>query len=265
MNAKAARATMYLLVGIAAALALLVFAQYAGMGRGYDWLTDSPSGDEVKFNIAELKRSTFNLPPAATFAEVENRPLFNGDRKPTPADAVAPSAEEAPPPAPLNATLTGVIITADARIALLHDNAKNQAVSLKVGMPLEGDQANWTLAEIKPRSVVFKNADNESNELELQTSAPAAAPAPTAPVPNKLGKGVNSLKNPAKPAAKPSSNEDLARRIEERRRRMREETERVHGGTDPNQAPIDQVPIDQDPGQFPDQVPEEEGLLEPQN
>jgi len=56
----------------------------------------------------------------------------------------------------------------------------------------------------------------------------------------------------ALPAGISSSNEELERRIEERRRSMREEAERVHGGTDPNQAPIDQAP-------------EEEGLLEPQN
>ena len=85
------------------------------------------------------------------------------------------------PRVPLNVTLTGVILvrktetTPELRMAMVRDNMRNESVALKVGMPLTGDQAGWTLVALAPRLATFRNANDETAEIELY---PAAAPPP---------------------------------------------------------------------------------------
>jgi general secretion pathway protein N len=114
--------------------------------------------------------------------------------------------------------------TPELRIAMVRDNMRNDSQALKVGMPLAGEQAGWTLVSVEPRLATFRNASDETAEIELH---PAATPAPPAGAPR--GKAVE----PAAPGAvAPESKDtgadsDLAKRIEERRRQMREEAERL--------------------------------------
>jgi general secretion pathway protein N len=155
-------------------------------------------------------------------------PLFNEDRKPTPIDA-SEGEDTAAPQSPLNIALTGIISTPSVKIAMVQDKARNQSVALKVGMPLEGDQASWTLVEVKPRSVVFKSAANERTEVELETAVvqPPKAPAPRSartgsPANNARGNTAASAKD-----TKKGDSGDLAKRIEDRRRQMREDAEKL--------------------------------------
>ena len=245
MNIRAARLATTLLAAACGALALVAIAEYAGAGRGYSW-SDDAVADVGDVPGATIDKQPVQLPPASAFAAVETHPLFNEDREPTPVDATAGS--EVPPPSPLNVALTGVILDEQnhVRVAMLQDKARNQPVALKVGMPLEGEQASWTLVEVKPRLVVFRNAANETAEVELETAAgpapamprggakPAAAGRAAAPAANVRPPGGKAADKPAdKPA---DASNDLARRIEERRRQMREDAERLRngGGKKPN-------------------------------
>jgi len=113
----------------------------------------------------------------------------------------------------------------------VQDKARNQSVALKVGMPLEGDQASWTLVEVKPRSVVFKSAANEKTEVELETSV---AQPPRAPLPRtaRAGSPANNARtgataNSARNDKDKKDSGDLAKRIEDRRRQMREDAEKL--------------------------------------
>jgi len=244
MNVRTARLTTQVLAGICGLLLLLVVALYAGVGRGYRWAPDA-DGDATHATLGTIDNKPVTLPPASAFAAIEQRPLFNEDRKPSPLDA-AEGASDAPPPSPLNVALTGVILDEKnhVRIAMLQDKSRNQAIALKVGMPLEGDQASWTLVEVKPRLVVFKSAANETTEVELETAvaAPAAnarpqpgrggaAPKPNGPPPGKAP----APGQPAGAAGKTNdaASADLARRIEERRQQMREDAERLRNGKQP--------------------------------
>lgn len=226
MNIKVARLTTTALSGLCAFLLLLLIVQYAGLGRGYHWAAAAPEGSAHAV-AGSIDSKPVQMPPASSFADIDAHPLFNEDRLPTPVeageDAVGPEAS------PLNVTLTGVILDDKnhVRIAMLQDKARNQAVALKVGMPLEGDQASWTLVELKPRSATFRSAANETTEVELETAA-APVPAPRAPPRNGT--------RPPTPAARPvagvnpaaqNNSADLARRIEERRKQMREDAERL--------------------------------------
>jgi general secretion pathway protein N len=232
MNIRIARLTTNILGGICAALLLVAVLQYAGFGRGSSWSADE-GGVESGALPGAIDKQALQMPPASAFAAVDEHPLFNEDRLPTPVDAAG--SADTPPPSPLNVALTGVILDEEnhVRVAMLQDKARNQAVALRVGMPLEGEQASWTLVEVKPRLVVFRNAANESAEVELETALkPSAAGAP-----GGAGRG-GKPSAPARPgAAAPKkaadASSDLARRIEERRKQMREDAERLRNGAKP--------------------------------
>jgi len=238
MDVQAARMTTWVLAGICGLLVVTALIQLAGYGRGYGWSPAEDSTDEPMGGA--IDRQPFNLPSASRFSAVSERPLFNDDRKPTPVADVE-AIVEGPPPVPLNVTLTGVILvrktetTEELRIAMVHDNARNESMALKVGMPLGGEQGGWTLSSVEPRMAVFKNANDETAEVELQTAAVATqAPGARRPPPQALAA-------PGAVAPDRSTNaadSDLAKRIEERRRQMREEAERLRaerGGSNPNE------------------------------
>lgn len=241
MNVGAARLTTKVLAGVCGALLLLVIAQYAGLGRGYHWAAES-EGDAVHAPLGTIDSKPLKIPPVSAFADIDAHPLFNEDRKPTPLDAA--DGTDAPSLSPLNIALTGVILDEKnhVRIAMLQDKTRNQAIALKVGMPLEGDQASWTLVEVKPRGVVFRNSANEITEVELET---AAAPASGRPPIQPLRAGQPLRPNtPAPLKGSPNAgadtknadaSADLARRIEERRKQMREDAERLRTGGKPAQ------------------------------
>ena len=222
MNVRAARLTTRVLAAICGALLLLLVVQYAGFGRGYRWDASTAAGEDTHA-LPNIDQQMPTMPPAGAYAAIDAHPLFNEDREPSPVDALADADADAPPANPLNVQLTGVIID-DAnhvRVAMLLDRTRNQPISLKVGMPLEGDQAAWTLVELKPRVAVFRNAAAETSEVELETAGAPATPAGVSrPAP---GRGVATSTPQIKTDA---AADDLAKRIEERRRQMREEAER---------------------------------------
>lgn len=236
MNVRAARLLTKALAGVCGVLTLCALVQYAGYGRGYGWLPDE-EGDGSHLQVGAIDSQPVRLPPASAFASIEAHPLFNDDRQPAPVSEGV-SEESVPPPSPLNVALTGVILDAshDVRVAMVQDKARNQPVALRVGMPLEGDQASWTLVEVKPRAAVFRSAANETTEIELETSVAQSSsprgPVKPAPAGNKASPGTPG--KDATPAnsdrANPDASADLARRIEERRRQMREDAERLRNG-----------------------------------
>lgn len=243
MNVRFARLTTTALGAVCGVLVVAALLQYAGVGRGYGWAPDDPeSMPQLPGGAVDDK--PLKLPPESAFAEVDRHPLFNEDRMPTPVDASA-GGDEVAVVSPLNITLTGIVSTSAVKIAMVQDKARNQSVALKVGMPLEGDQAGWTLVEVKPRSVVFRNASNEKSEVELETAV-AAAPKSAAPrssrssANQRTGVANTNTRSAGNTDNKRDSN-DLAKRIEERRRQMREDAEKQRNqngkGTPPPKPP----------------------------
>lgn len=229
MNARTARVITLSLAGACGFMALVGVLAWMGAGRGYGWLPEAEAPPVT--GVGRIDTEAVVMPPDSEFAEVRQRPIFNEDRKPTP--IVEDVKTDIAPPVPLNITLTGIVLTPDVKLAMVRDNAKNEAVSLRVGMPLPGEQQGWTLTEIRARSVVFRNTQDETSEVELEvapglTVPPSPRPTPPAgaapPVPAPPG-GTAPTAVPGQPP--PDRAAELQRRIEERRREMREQAEKL--------------------------------------
>lgn len=234
MNARSAQLITLGLAGVCGVMALAGVLAWMGAGRGYGWL---PEGEaQPVTGVGRIDADAVAMAPESDFAEVRQRPIFNEDRKPTP--IVEEKETVVVANVPLNITLTGIVMTPDLKLAMVRDNAKNEALSLRVGMPLSGDQQIWTLSEIRARSVVFKNPQDESSEVELEVapgltvppSARAAPPPPTpgaAPAPPPAAPPVAGAPATVPGQPPPDRAAELQQRIEARRREMREQAEKL--------------------------------------
>lgn len=109
------------------------------------------------------------------YAEVGQRPLLNPDRRPAPVAA----ATDGPSEAPLEATLTSVLIAGPTRIAILQNPNDPVARRVRVGELLEG--TSWRLVDLQPRRALFEGPQGQ-RELELRVFDGTGAPMPPAPV-----------------------------------------------------------------------------------
>jgi general secretion pathway protein N len=232
------------LAGAAGLLGVLAVAQLSGLGTGYSLATEA-GADAPTGRVATLDRSPIAMRPWSEYGEILSRPLFNESRAPEESEPTGPGPEAQA--SALNVVLTGVVLTNDLRIAIVKDNESGKSTRVKLGQPLEGGQAGWTLAELKPRGAVFDGGQLGRQELELTVDtkgAPApAVPPPAQPAqPNQTTAMAPVTPPPAPPnqppgaaPAVPGDNtqpqaataEDIRRRIEERRRQLREEAQRM--------------------------------------
>jgi general secretion pathway protein N len=229
-----ARKIAVALGSVAGALALLAVAQAMGLGSGFSLEPAEAAAPGDTPSLA-LERDTARMRAWGDYAQVLARPLFNESRAPEVEETA--DAGEAAAAQPLTVNLTGVILTRGVQIALVTDPAKNETERVKVGQPLTGERAGWTLVELKPRAAVFEGAGLGRQELELavdvQGAAPAApAPAPAAAAPPATTATAQDPANPQPAAAapapgQPASADEIRRRIEERRRQLREEAQKM--------------------------------------
>lgn len=221
--------------GVVIALGLLALAQSYGLGAGYT-LDDDLADAKREDRLAALQREPVKLRPWDDYKDVLARPLFNETRAPELVEVSASPGTEAET-APLNVALTGVIITRDLKIAMVKDNESGKTVRVRVGQPLEGSQSGWKLVELKPRGAVFDGDSLGRQELELVVDtkgAPAVAEqAPAQPVvampvdPNAGQVAANAAIAQPVPTGQPANAEEIRRRIEERRKQLREEAQRM--------------------------------------
>lgn len=227
-----ARKIAIALGSVAGALALLAVAQGMGLGSGYSLEPAEAAAASDTPSLA-LERDTARMRAWGDYGQVLARPLFNESRAPEVEETA--DAGEAAAAQPLTVTLTGVILTRGLQIALVTDPAKNETERVKVGQPLTGERAGWTLVELKPRAAVFEGAGLGRQELELAVDVQGAAPAMPAPAPAAPPATTATAQDPANPQpaaaapapGQPASADEIRRRIEERRRQLREEAQKM--------------------------------------
>ncbi len=229
---------------------IFAVAAFTGLAGRYRLHPDDPSR-VPELPALDLSRAHSPLQLVEAYAVIGERPLFNSDRKPLPPEDEGKDdgagSENAPATdSPLDVALTSVILTPQMRIAIVTDNRSGKSVSLKVGESLEGEQAGWRLQELQARKAVFVGSGG-SSEVDLRVFDGTGGQAPTTgvAVAEKQGEGAPegvtpaNQPAPAAPAAASAPNtaqgmtpeqraEMIRRRIEERRRQMREESERAN-------------------------------------
>jgi len=162
--------------------ALVVLLGFLGlMGLVFVGLFLSSGVDRIKpaggqaISAQPVEAPDTGLEALAEYAMIIERPVFFPDRR-LPELAVAEETietelepmPEADPIEPLRAVVAGIIITPEAKIAMVNDEVTGKVMVLKEGMSLEGEQAAWQLSEITPRKADFVAADGQRSALELQ-------------------------------------------------------------------------------------------------
>ena len=177
------------------------------------------------------------------YAIITERPLFFADRQ-LPvielADGSDAAAEDDPEPVAeveipaLEATVAGIIITPEARLAMITDNSSNRTLVLREGMAMAGEKSAWKIARIRPRGVEFETDGGRTEALELKVetaalktgaqprrqTAQAAEPEQQAEAPAEQADGEDAE------AQARARAEEIRRRVAERRAQLRAEAER---------------------------------------
>jgi len=220
-------------------LLLLLFLFELGTGRGYKWWV--PEAADALAVHGQLDHSTFKLPDWNEFADVNTRPLFNEDRKPTPPAPPAAVANEKPPPK-LNVTLSGVVMTPKVNMAMIIENGKTQSSAIREGHALPGELAAWSLVKVKPRGATFRSSAGEEVELELIAKGNGLKPVPPAPTAVPAPATMPAPAHAQAPAGRqPEQNAELQHRIEARRKQLKEQ-QAGHAKEEGNPAPEEPPP-----------------------
>lgn len=166
-----------LLAGAIGLLLLLALVLYLALGRvNLDRI--EPIGDTTVAAVAVAAPQT-GLDVFEEYNEILRRPVFFSDRRLPVLQAadfdgeqfefVQETVEDDPVPE-LKASVAGIIITPEMRMAMIRDQGANRTMVLREGMSLEGEQAAWRLDRIEPRTVSFVSVDGRSAGLELEVN-----------------------------------------------------------------------------------------------
>lgn len=177
------------------------------------------------------------------YAVITERPLFFADRQ-LPVIELAgdddTAVEDEPEPVAeveipdLEATVAGIIITPETKLAMITDNSSNEILVLREGMAMAGDKSAWKVLEIRPRGVEFETdgGRTEALELEVETAALKAGVQPRRraaqageqdPQPESSAEQAGGEDPEAQARARA---EEIRQRVAERRAQLRAEAER---------------------------------------
>ncbi len=233
-----------LLIGAIGLLGIGMVAQMLLLGR-VDTDRIAPSGstevDESQVDVPET-----GLAAMDEYMAITARPVFFSDRRlpvvelPEEGDEalVDESLEEDEPINELKASVAGIIITPEMRLAMVRDDAAGKTLVLREGMSLEGEQAAWKLDSIATRQVNFVSVDGRESLLELtvNTSGLTAGSSGLQPRNNTVqpppdGEVDRRQPTPSEPENTQQADararaEEVRRRVAERRAELRAEAER---------------------------------------
>ncbi|HKL52423.1 MAG TPA: hypothetical protein VJ902_00550 [Wenzhouxiangellaceae bacterium] len=225
-------------IGFLVLLGLVAFLLFGGAdvesigpARAPDHMVDRPVSQNPE--LAELDE----------YAVITERPLFFADRQ-LPVIELAGGGdgdeEEVPEPvAPveipeLEATVAGIIITPETKLAMITDNSSKETLVLREGMAMAGDKSAWRILKIRPRGVEFETdgGRTEALELEVETAALKTGAQPRRQT-AQAGEQEQQQEAPAEQAGGEDAEaqararaEEIRRRVAERRAQLRAEAER---------------------------------------
>ena len=180
----------------------------------------------------------------AEYSAILEQPIFFSDRElpiveapdePNATEIVAQQEEE--PIQELEATVAGIVITPEMRLAMVTDKQAGKTLVLREGMSLEGGQAAWKLDAIESRQVSFVSVDGRETQLELKVNTsgltvPPSASASAAAEEPETQESTDPTESAEPADARQASEEararaeEIRRRVAERRAQLRAEAER---------------------------------------
>jgi len=235
-----------LLIGAIALLVLLGLLSFWLLGR-VDVAAiepDSAARGIIDRPVAENPA----LAELSEYAQIVERPVFFADRSLPVMEVAGPGDEEATEPEAaaeieipeLEASVAGIIITPDVKLAMVTDSASNETLVLREGMAMAGDKSAWKVASIQPRGVQFQTDDGRTEDLELEVETDAlkagARPAARSAATNETETAANETRadddilapqdTESQQDAARARAEEIRRRVAERRAQLRAEAER---------------------------------------
>ncbi|NBB93003.1 MAG: hypothetical protein GVY32_07545 [Gammaproteobacteria bacterium] len=230
---------------LAAGIAVLVLA--AG---GLALLLGRPDVDEIEpegrttLDEVQVDVPRTGLEDFESYSAIIERPVFFSDRQlpvvevaENDAEPESPEPEEVEEISELKASVAGIVITPDMKLAMVADETAGETMVLREGMSLEGEQAAWRLEAIQPRQVRFVSVDGRQADLELAVNTSGlAAPARARPqqqqpqeqpdaADQQQGEEGAQARQEASEEARARA-EEIRRRVAERRAQLRAEAER---------------------------------------
>ena len=197
-------------------------------------------GQVISANPVEVPDT--GLEELAEYAMIIERPVFFPDRR-LPELAVAQEVVETEiepipepdPIEPLKAAVAGIIITPEAKIAMVNDEVAGKVMVLREGMSLEGEQAAWQLSEITPRKADFVSVDGQRSALELQVHTEGLVAGNSGLATNAAQAEAAQSADAVDPEEAQSRAELIRQRVAERRAELRARAaERAQGQMDPD-------------------------------
>ncbi len=238
-----------LLVAVAGWMALVAVLALSGLGGYVPPLKLDPTQLPPIPKLAPAPAE--RLGPLSSYTAMQQRPLFYPSRTPQPFYL---SGEPGDGNAGFDFVLSSVLITPQLKLAILQPGAGGEGLRVREGEAPAG-YPQWQLVELAPRSAVFDGPEGRRTlELRLYAGDAAAIPAPPAPMPvedgaapapkptgggapvqpvpvpaQMAGQEAPKSASPTVPVAEPEVQtsaeqmDAIRKRIEERRRRLREQ------------------------------------------
>ncbi|MBV2209734.1 MAG: hypothetical protein KUL77_09245 [Thermomonas sp.] len=212
--------TQLLALGCGAAL-LLWLAALLGLARHAPEL---PA--ETGKALPQITPQTVNrVGSLSQYAQAVERPLFTENRRPRAFVAAVMGEGADSEAAALDFMLTGVLISPNARLAMLQPSGGGDTQRVREGAEPEG-ATGWRLLEVQPRRAVFEGPGGQvtldlrtqggtgkATSMDAEAAAVGAVPPPPPPPP------------PSSAASTDQSRvEDIRRRIEARRAELQQQT-----------------------------------------
>jgi len=224
-------------IGVLVLTGLLAFVLF---GRA-DVESIEPSGAASSLLDQPVTKNP-ELGEISQYMNIVERPVFFADRQLPVLELAGQAEQPAPEPEPepvveipdLEASVAGIIITPDVKLAMVTDNSSKETLVLREGMAMAGEKSAWKLAEIRARGVQFQTDNGRTEELELEVETSALK---TGAPPRRQAAADAAQDNNGEPAADGEAPQDaeaaararaeeIRRRVAERRAQLRAEAER---------------------------------------
>lgn len=216
------KALAWMCGGLAAVSLLLAWAWNWPVASGFDGAT--ATAEEIPQPVAVVTE----LGPESDYQVINDRPLFNENRRPDVSvddEGAGVEVEDLAVANTPDVRLTGVVITPEMRLVTLSPNKDGKPVVVREDVPLDGEYVGWTIRNVYPRGARLESSEGQSVDLELAVNTKEIAEPPK-PVATQAADAQKAGDEAGGDEAQPLSRaEEIRRRIEERREQLRQEAE----------------------------------------